>query len=99
MSSFSLLLLEPLMSVELRAPLGVELRSDGVTLKRVREGSWAAEAGLKGGDKLLSLGGAKLRKRDLVPLWAAQLWLASPPSREEVPGSPPCSTECTSAGR
>ena len=63
--ALSLGFFDGLPSVELRAPLGVELRSDGVTLKRVREGSWAAEAGLKGGDKLLSLGGAKLRKRDL----------------------------------
>ena len=63
--ALSLGFFDGLPSVQLRAPLGVELRSDGVTLKRVHEGSWAAGAGLKRGDKLLSLGGAELRKRDL----------------------------------
>jgi C4-dicarboxylate transporter DctM subunit len=52
-------------SAEIRAPVGVELERDGLTLKRVHAKGWAAEVGLQRGDKFVSVGGESVSKRTL----------------------------------
>ncbi|MGE0708179.1 MAG: TRAP transporter large permease subunit [Planctomycetota bacterium] len=62
---FTLGLFKGLPGASLRAPLGVELEDDGLTLKQVFPEGWAARAGLRAGDTLLALGEQPLGKYDL----------------------------------
>lgn len=53
--ALSLGFFDKLPTVEVQAPVGVELERNGKTIKRVHPGSWAAQSGLKKGDVFVAL--------------------------------------------